>query len=484
MDRPHDLTPDGAGDRRDSRRSRERGGGQDPGTAARPNEAVNPTPERFRTISEARQARDRALQLEARARFLAEASKVLASSLDFRTTLRSVARLAVPTLGDWCIVDVLDEDGRERPVAVAAPDGADASLVHRLECTAPASNDTPCAVASRTSGEATAATRGSLEAVLSEWLPEPDTYPDRRTLLQALGVRAEICVPLVARERTLGALTLLATTSDRTFQPDDLKLAEELAQRAAVAVDNALLYREAERANTAKAQFLATMSHEFRTPLQTVMGFTDLLLLGKPVALPDAARTYAERISAASAHLLQLIDQVLDFARLDAGRETLHIAPVDIGVFAREMVLLVEPLAAAKGLSFAVQCSTAGETVVTDAGKLRQICYNLLANAIKFTERGEVMLAACIDDGHLVMEVRDTGVGITPAELRRIFEPFYQVAGPGNGVRRGTGLGLSISRDLVKLLGGNLRVVSEAGVGTTFTLILPLVRLPFAGRDS
>ena len=435
-------------------------------------EAVNPTTERLRTISEAREARDRALELEARARFLAEASRVLASSLDFETTLQSVARLALPRLGDWCIVDVVDEEGEERPVAVASVDQADRDIALRLERSIPTPDDTPCAIpflgVPRDALGTYSAEAGSATGVATF------TGPFRRAVLRELGVRAEICVPLLARGRTLGALTLLITTSGRCYGPDELALAEELAQRAAVAVDNARLYREAERANAAKAQFLATMSHEFRTPMQTVMGFAELLLLGRPEPIPATARAYAERIASASAHLLQLIDEVLDFSRLDAGRDSVCAEPVDIDAFAREMLLFVEPLAREKGIHFAVETPAPGTVIITDAGKLRQICYNLLANAIKFTERGEVILAAMVDDGRLIVEVRDTGVGILPADLARIFEAFYQVERAAGEARIGTGLGLSISQRLVRLLGGELRATSTVGVGSTFAFVLPL----------
>jgi signal transduction histidine kinase len=438
---------------------------------------VNPTTERLRTITEARAARDGALELEARARFLAEASRVLASSLDFETTLQSVAHLALPRLGDWCIVDVVDDEGQERPVAVASVDGADRDIARRLERSIPTAEDTPCAIPFLGTPSPMAPARQSPE---SGSVPGVAAFagPFRRAVLRELGVRAEICVPLLARGRTLGALTLLITTSDRCYGPDDLALAEEVAQRAAVAVDNALLYREAERANAAKAQFLATMSHEFRTPMQTVMGFTELLLLGRPEPIPASARAYAERIASASAHLLQLIDQVLDFSRLDAGRDPVRAERVDIDAFAREMMLLVEPLARAKGIQFLVEAPAPGTVIVTDAGKLRQVCYNLLANAIKFTERGEVTLAATIDEGQLTVEVRDTGVGIPPSDLARIFDAFYQVERPAGEPRIGTGLGLSISQRLVRLLGGELRATSTVDVGTTFAFGLPLVPIP------
>jgi signal transduction histidine kinase len=460
----------------------------------RRSDLVNPTPERVRTISEAVRMRDRALELEARARFLAEASRVLASSLDVDTTLLSVARLAVPLLGDWCMFDVTAEQGGVRRVAVAHADPHRDAAARALAQLGPGDEAIPC-------GAPSALRSGALE--LTPAVSEADLArvqdPRRRALLCELGVRAHLCVPLVARGRPLGALTCVLGESGREFTPDGVALAEDFAQRAAVAVDNARLYREVERASAAKSEFLAVMSHEFRTPLHVITGYADMLRMGLPVAIPPQALAHVERIGQASEHLLHLVEQLLTASRLGAGRERVHAEPADVGTLARELALLVEPLAAAKGLQFVVDVPADGLPMVTDRGKLRQILYNLLANAVKFTDRGAVTLRAQRERGpageSVALDVEDTGIGIAPEHLGTVFDPFWQAepagaasvahAVPGEGAagRGGTGLGLSISRDLARLLGAELRVRSTAGLGTTFTLVLP-VTPPASGGPS
>ena len=446
-------------------------------------------PERVRSIRDAVRTRDRALELEARARFLAEASRILASSLDVDTTLATVVRLAVPLLGDWCLIDLAAEHGAEhdgaRRLAAAHADPDRDAAARAFAQLGPDDEPVPCG-APRV-----------LRAGTTELTPcvDPATVaavrdPRRRALLAELGVRAQLCVPLVARGHALGAFTFVLGDPARAFTPDDVALAEDLAQRAAVAVDNARLYEEAQRASAAKSAFLGVVSHEFRTPLQAVIGYTDMLRLGIPVAVPPEARSHVDRIAAASEHLLHLVEQLLSSARLGAGRDRVDAEPTDVATLARELVLLVEPLAAARGLRFVTDVPHGGIPLVTDVGKVRQILYNLLANAVKFTDRGEVTLhvrrVAGPGDDRVACEVRDTGIGIAGEHLARVFDPFWQVERPGGGAaardvpaarpqrRSGTGLGLSISRDLARLLGGELLVRSTVGRGTTFTLVLPV----------
>ena len=426
-------------------------------------------------------APDYALDLAARTRLLAEASRVLASSLDVDATLAHVARLAVPMLGDWCVIDVAAEHDGARRLAVAHADPGRDEAARVLERLGPDDEPIPC-------GAPQALRTGRTELVAS--ITEADLAavrdPTRRALLAELGVRAQLCVPLVARGRTLGAFTFVLGEPARAFTPDDVALAEDLAQRAALAVDNARLYREAERASAAKSEFLGVMTHEFRSPLHVILGFADLLRMGIPVAIPPEALAHVERIGRATEHLLHLVEQLLAASRLGAGRERVHAEPTDAAALARDLGSLIEPLAAAKGLRLVLDVPGDVVPLVTDVGKLRQILYNLLSNAVKFTERGEVGLhvrrASDAADARVECEVRDTGIGIAPEHLGAVFDPFWQATTGASGAARGeaagterggTGLGLSIARDLARLLGGELEVRSTVGEGTTFTLALP-----------
>jgi PAS domain S-box-containing protein len=234
------------------------------------------------------------------------------------------------------------------------------------------------------------------------------------------------------------------------------------------------------RANRAKATFLATMSHELRTPLNAVIGYADLLLAGIPEPLPDGLRRHVDRIGLASRHLLSVIEEILGYARIEAGRETVELEAVDLGEVLSEVVAIVEPLAAEKRLRFTAPERVEPPTLMTDARKLRQILVNLLGNAVKFTERGEIGFAAEQCGEWVEFRVRDTGIGIDPADQARIFEPFRQADEAPTRVAGGTGLGLSVARNLARMLGGDVTVRSAPGEGSTFVVRLPVERPPAA----
>jgi PAS domain S-box-containing protein len=245
---------------------------------------------------------------------------------------------------------------------------------------------------------------------------------------------------------------------------DELRqINDELAQRT----------REAEAANQAKSSFLATMSHELRTPLNAMIGYTDLMQMGVPEPIPDTAREQVRRVGLSARHLLQLIEEILTFSRLEAGREEVQTEPVDLDGLLSEVSAIAEPLAHDKGLRFGVRRAGGADGVETDPRKLRQILINLVGNAVKFTEAGSVELEVRGADGVVEFGVRDTGVGIAPRHLESIFEPFTQVETERARRAHGTGLGLSVSRRLARLLGGDLSVESTPGEGSAFTLRLP-----------
>jgi signal transduction histidine kinase len=222
------------------------------------------------------------------------------------------------------------------------------------------------------------------------------------------------------------------------------------------------------------------MSHEFRTPLTAILAYAELMVSGIPQPVPEVPRGHAERILTAAEHLTHLVEQVLTLSRIEAERDEVKPEPTDLAALARDTAALVEPLARQKQLELRVAVPAGGATAVTDGNKVRQVLFNLLGNAVKFTSEGEVVLSLAVGDGRAVFEVRDTGRGITADELERIWEPFWQADRPGMKGNIGSGLGLGITRRLVRLLGGEIRVRSEPGRGSVFTLQLPLE--PAAGR--
>ncbi|MDP9347629.1 MAG: GAF domain-containing sensor histidine kinase [Gemmatimonadota bacterium] len=406
-----------------------------------------------------------------RAAFLAEASGILSSSLQYEETLQAVAHLAVPHLADYCIVDVLDPSGEIRRVGTVHRDPRKEALYSEVQRRYPPDPErSPVARALRT-GEPYL-----LPELTEEALDVIARNEEHRTLIRdELGTRSIMAVPLTARGHTFGVLTLGTTREfGRRFTEEDLALVRELAGRAAIAVENARLYGASQEANRAKTDFLAVMSHELRTPLNAILGYTELLAAGVPEPVTPRQGAQLGRIRVSATHLLQLIEEILTVTSLEAGREEVRVATVEAGQVLQEVAALAEPLARAKALDFAVQGPEAPLVLETDPARLRQILLNLVTNAVKFTEQGEVRLEARQEDGAAAFTVRDTGVGITPEQMERIFEPFWQAQAPTTRKVGGIGLGLAITRDLARLLGGEVQVESAPGLGSTFTVRLPL----------
>lgn len=402
-------------------------------------------------------------------RFLAEASAALVDSLDYETTLARITRLAVPVLADHCVLDLVGEDGVPRRIETVHVDPAKEAVAREIGGRYPLENASKSAVA-----EAFRTGRSILMPTVSpEHFRAIATDAEHLRLLEILGIRSAMIVPLTARGRTMGVLTFSITESDRRYDEEDLAVAEELARIAALAVDNARLYDEALVANRAKSSFLAVMGHELRTPLTTIIGYAELLLHGVPGPLPEAAIRYAERIRAGAWHLTDLIEQILTFSRMEAGRDEVRLESTELVSLVRSAVALIAPIAEDKGLAFHTELPEEPVHVATDPSRMRQILLNLLSNAVKFTERGEVRLVVTLEEEHVVYQVSDTGIGIAAEHLERIFSPFWQVEDPATRRAGGTGLGLSVTQRLVQMLGGRIGVRSRPGEGSTFTVRLP-----------
>jgi PAS domain S-box-containing protein len=419
----------------------------------------------WRDISDSKRA-------EEMQRFLMEASRVLASTLDGDQALTELSRLVVPTLADWCVVDILDESHPERlhRVAVAHADRGKAERVKELSARNPISLDAP-------SGPGHVARTGEAElvpVVTPERLDPGAADDDRASTMEGITPVSYVSVPIEARDRMLGVLTLVSAESRRRYGDQELAVAQEIARRAAMAVDNARLYETALIASRAKSDFLAVMSHELRTPLNAIIGYAELLLMGVPSAIPQQTHGHVQRIRTASRHLLEIVEEILTFSRMEAGREAVARAPADAVALVRDTVVLIEPMAREKGLEFVTRIPNHAIAMETDAGKVRQILLNLLSNAVKFTERGHVALTLTERDGGIVVVVEDSGIGISKENADRVFEPFWQVQQSATRQVGGTGLGLSVARRLARLLGGDLALESTPGEGSRFTVMLPL----------
>lgn len=401
-------------------------------------------------------------------RLLAEAGEILAESLDLHDTAQRLATLLVSGFANDCIIEISTPNNRSvERIATASRDPGRVERLEQLERFPPDFERGPLS-------------RRLLarESVLASTVSEDDlrriaTDDDHLELLRQIAPQSAILVPLLARGQTSGVMTLLRSGDDKCYDETDLELAEEIARRFAIALINARLYEKAVVANQAKSDFLAVMSHELRTPLNAIIGFADLLLMGVPEELPESDRRPVHRIVASARHLRELIDEILSFSRTEAGTEEVAVERVDLREVLRDVVAGAESQAREKGLEFAPDLPREETPVKTDPAKLRQIVRNLLSNGVKFTERGRVELFVRHEDDHIVVRVHDTGIGIPPELRERIFEPFWQVEQGSTRSAGGTGLGLSVSRRLARLLGGDITVESEPGVGSTFTVKIP-----------
>ncbi|MBW3534804.1 MAG: PAS domain S-box protein [Gemmatimonadetes bacterium] len=423
--------------------------------------------------AEAEEARRTAEDAQARTAFLSDASGALASLLDFDHILGTVARLAIPILADWVAVDVVQEEEREGHQEIQRR-----VVVHRD----PALTDAAEALRQGGPGGDVLEAGPVIESGEARLIAHVDPSeirsrarsPAEAELLERMGTRSAMVVPLIARGEPMGVVTLAVGEGRPGYGPADLALARELAHRGATAADNARLYSSAVVASRAKSEFLGVMSHELRTPLNAILGYVDLLDIGVSGDLADEQRAQLGRVKASAHHLLHLIEGILTYSRLEAGKEEIATERVALDELIGDVVKMLEPQARKAGLELGVQGADGGSVVETDPNKLRQVLINLLSNAVKFTEAGSIEVRWSVDAGWAEVAVEDTGIGIEASDLQRIFEPYWQVTGDRNRVREGTGLGLSVSRELVSLLGGRIDVESEVGVGTTFTVRLPL----------
>jgi PAS domain S-box-containing protein len=423
---------------------------------------------------------------EARFRFLAEGGASLAASLDYEATLRTVAKLAVPALADFAMVH-LAVDGEPRLVAAAHADPIqEASLTDIARGYRPADNPRSLIMQVLRNGSA-----ALVPDVTDEFLraAAPDGSPF--AWIRTVGVRSLIVVPLRARDRTLGTVSLYTATamSSRRFETADLTLAEELAGRAALALDNARLYREAREADRRKDEFLAMLGHELRNPLAPIV--TALHLLGRSEGLDDDATAARDTINRQVHHLTGLVDDLLDVARITRGKVKLHRAPVELGPILTTAIETARPLIDARRHELTVTAPEEPVWVHADPARLTQVFGNLLTNAAKYMEEGGAVTVGVEipnlkshipnpnESGEVVIRVRDRGVGIPAEMLPRVFDLFTQVGSALDRAQGGLGIGLSLVKSLVELHGGQVEAHSGGpGRGSEFVVRLSTVAAP------
>jgi signal transduction histidine kinase/CheY-like chemotaxis protein len=324
----------------------------------------------------------------------------------------------------------------------------------------------------------------TLEPVQVADIAEAGAYsgPLRDVLLRT-GTRALLGVPLLRENHLIGGLTVTKRTPGE-FPPAIIDLLRTFASQSALAIQNARLFseiedksRQLEVADRHKSEFLANMSHELRTPLNAIIGYSEMLQEDAADLGAEQLTDDLQKINAAGKHLLELINAVLDLSKIEAGKMELYLETFDVATLVRDIAAVIQPLAAKNTNRLEVRCPDAIGPMHADLTKVRQALFNLLSNACKFTEGGTIALAVAREtlDGQewLTFGVSDTGIGMTPEQLAKLFEAFTQADAATTRRYGGTGLGLALSRRLCRMMGGDVTAESEAGRGSTFTIRLP-----------
>jgi len=398
--------------------------------------------------------------------FLADVGVALSSSLEYEQTMATLAQLVVQNIADWCAVDVINEEGQLSRLKVACADPEHAALCADLE-QMPTDRDLPHVMRSVIESRRPIV----VEQVTSQYIESLGLEARHRQALLDTGVKSFVAVPLLMRGEPLGALVLGSSTLSRVLGQGDLRLAEAVAERAAMAIENARLYRASVHAAQLRDRVLGVVAHDLRSPLSNIL----MQISASKRQGPEPERRSQkpmEVIHRAATRMNRLIQDLLDVALMEAGELTIDQARLSAGRLMAEAVDMLRPLASSSSLELRVEVDTDVPEVFGDWERLLQVFENLIGNAIKFTRAGGRITAGAASKGNdAVFWVADTGDGIASENLPRIFDRFWQASRAG---RRGAGLGLSITKAIVEAHGGRIWVESTAGSGTTFFFTIPI----------
>jgi PAS domain S-box-containing protein len=423
--------------------------------------------ETARRLFEEQAARAEAERAERRARFLAEASRVLGTSFDYQTTLSTLVRLAVPSVADYAYIDLITADGTVECVAVTHADPAKESLLD-------AAAEYTCQGPPQTHPLREALVEGKpvfVPTITEDMLRAGVKSEDHWRIVEQLRPRSLIAVPLRVSNRILGALALF-TAEGRRLDADDLSMGEELARRASLAVENARLYHAAQQATRARDEMLGVVAHDLRNPLGTISMAAELLLEITADTPGSLGRRQVDIIRRSAGRMNRLIEDLLDVRRIEGGQLGVEPRPVQVRALIDEALEALRPLAAASALELELELPSDLPRVLADPARIQQVLSNLVGNAIKFTPAGgRICISGWRVSGEVCLSVVDTGPGIPSDQLPHIFGRFWQ---GGRADRRGVGLGLAIAKGLVEAHGGRIWAESRVGHGSSFFFTLPI----------
>ena len=406
--------------------------------------------------------------------FLANAGAIVSASLDYESTLISAAHLAIPHLADCCILDLLGDDGTMRRIASVHDDPDRTKALRALEHEREAPNNWPLPVAKVLED------RSSVTVDTGPGAPPVGASASIVAAVGNIGITRMTSLPLVARGRLIGALTLLSTDPARPTDGERLRVAETMSKLVALAIENAALYRTAQRATVARDEILGAVSHDLRNPLAAISLCARAL---DSEASEDNRRELVETIVESAGMMNRLIQDLLDVAMIDSGHLRIDPSPEQVAPLVESMLEMTRSASLERHVTIRAVLPRSLPAAHVDPTRLVQVLANLTSNAVKFSEPGgEVIISAERTDDVLRVSVKDTGIGIPPNHLPRIFDRHWHARRTARTA--GTGLGLAIARGIIEAHGGRIWVDSAEGVGSTFSFTVPIAEIPPAGSQA
>lgn len=406
--------------------------------------------------------------IEGNLKYLAEASRVLSSSLDYQTTLITIAHLAVPHIGDWCAVDMLDKTGQLQQVAVAHKDPKKVKWAKELR------KQDPIDLNART-GVANVLRTGSPElysTISDDMLRANAKSKKQYELMKKIGFTSAMVVPIFSQNTPIGAITFVTTETRRNYNSADLLMAQELATRASVAIENARLFKGSQEAITLRDDFISVASHELKTPVTSVKMFTQVLKKHSEQIGDVKAVSHLSKMDKQINKLTELIYDLLNISKIQAGRMEFREEVFDFDKAVKELVDVLQQSEAKHRIELVGKTK---KKVRGDEERIGQVINNLVSNAVKYSPRADrVLVRLSADAQNVRVSVQDFGIGMEKAHLERIFERFYRVYDTTDKTFPGLGIGLYISSEIVKRHGGRLWVDSDVGKGSTFHFSIPI----------
>lgn len=410
--------------------------------------------------------------------FLADASKILSSSLDYEDTLRNVAAIAVPVIADWCSIEMVDYKGELQQLVVMHKDPEKIKWAKELRKNRPPDMDAPTGLP-----RVLQTGKSELYPLITDDMLRALAHNKKElALFRSIGFTSAMIVPIFSNKKPIGGISFVTTETRKHFNNNDLSMAEELASRASLAIENARLYKEAQDAIRLRSEFMSIASHELKTPVTSIKAYVQVLQQRFTKRGDEQSAQQLAKMDVQLNKLTNLIGDLLDVTKIESGKLSFHIEEFDFNTLIVEMVEDLQRTTTKHSIIIEGEIQ---QKVCGDRDRIGQVMTNLITNAIKYSPQTKKILVQISKDGNFVkLCVKDFGVGISKEKQGKVFERFYRVSGPKENTFPGLGLGLYISSEIIKRQGGRIWVESEGSgkglpagrQGSKFCFTLPLGR--------